>query len=91
MNLLRDAADEVLSSGQPHATRGWHNDATGNGGEIRVVARFDTDDRRECRRLRVDIHTLRAGDRRSMMNVCRSAGGRWLMDPDARPAVTGTR
>jgi surface antigen len=86
LTLIREAADAVLSSADPQASRSWQNPATGNSGKIEALARFNTEDHRECRTLRIQNHTTKGGDGTMRMNVCRSAGGRWLMDPDARPA-----
>jgi surface antigen len=89
LELLQEAAAAVLKSTEDGVTRTWQNAATGNSGTIKSLSRFNTEDRRECRRLLIQNHTKRAGDGTSTMNVCRASGGRWLMDPDAQPAPSG--
>ena len=86
LKLLREATAAVLNSTEDGVTRTWQNAATGNSGKIESLSRFNTEDHRECRRLRIHNHTKRAGDGTSTMNVCRASGGRWLMDPEAQPA-----
>jgi surface antigen len=86
MKLLHEAVDEVLSSAEPQTSRSWQNPATGSSGKIEAVARFNTEDGRECRALRIQNHAVKGGDGLMRMNMCRSAGGKWRADPDARPA-----
>jgi len=87
VKLMRDATGAILASSDPQAVRTWQNPASGNSGKISALSQFNTDDHRECRRLRLDTHTKLGGDSTSTMNVCRATGGKWLLDPDARPTA----
>jgi surface antigen len=87
IKLMREAAAAVLNSSDPGATRTWQNPSTSSSGKIEALSSFNTEDHRECRKLRLEIHTTRGGDGSQAMKVCRSPGGKWLTDPDARPAT----
>jgi surface antigen len=86
LQLVREATSAVLSSSDPQASRDWQNPASGNSGKVSAISRFSTEDHRECRQLRFESHTRQRGEGQATMNVCRSPGGKWLLDPDARPA-----
>ena len=84
--LLREAMAEVLNSSDPTASRTWKNDATGSGGTIQSLARFDTADGRECRQLHMQNRRTRGESDALTMSVCRDDNGEWRADANASPA-----
>jgi surface antigen len=85
VTLLRAAISTALQGADAGTYRTWENSATGNSGKITVLSKFNTEDGRECRRLRVETHTRKAGDGTSTMSLCRTANDEWKVDPHARP------
>jgi len=88
MKLVREAAAAVMNGSNGEA-RSWQNSASGNSGRIQRLSSFNTEDGRECRRLRFENQTKKGVKGASVMNICRASGGDWLLDPDARPAPKG--
>jgi len=84
--LLREAMAEVLNSSDPTASRTWKNDATGSGGTIQSLARFDTPDGRECRQLHMQNRRTRGESDALTMSVCRDDDGEWRADANVSPA-----
>ncbi|MBX5461495.1 MAG: hypothetical protein IRZ28_10455 [Steroidobacteraceae bacterium] len=83
--LLREAMADVLNSSEPTASRTWKNDATGSGGTIQSLARFDNADGRECRQLQMQNRGSRGESNALTMSVCRDDKGEWRADPHAQP------
>ena len=83
---MREAADAVLKSTESGASRTWQNDASGNSGKVTALSAFNTEDHRECKRLRMESQTKKGGNGDTTMTVCRASGGPWKIDTDARPA-----
>jgi surface antigen len=90
VKLMMQTAEAVLNSPDPGTTRAWQNAATGNGGEIKKLSSFNTKDGRECHRLQVHNYTKQHVESLSTTNMCRSQGGKWLIDPEAQPAPKAT-
>jgi len=79
------SVNEVSATKATGAVKTWENAATGSGGTIKVLKIFTSEDGRDCRRLRVDNrHKKLKGA--SKQTVCASPEGKWLIDPDAKPA-----
>jgi hypothetical protein len=85
--LFWAAVDEVSASKKPGTTKSWENSATGNGGTIKVLNVFTSTEGRDCRRLHVENHakSLKGA---STQNVCAHSDGTWLLDADAKPALS---
>jgi hypothetical protein len=81
------AVDEVSAGKEPGATKSWENSATGNGGTIKVLNVFTSTDGRDCRRLHVENHA-KSIKGATTQNVCAHTDGTWLLDADARPALS---
>jgi hypothetical protein len=79
------SVNEVSASRKSGSIKTWENSTTGSGGTIKVLKVFTSADGRDCRRLRVDNrHKKLKGA--SKQTVCASPEGKWLIDPDAKPA-----
>jgi len=76
--------DQVSNDKIVGKVRIWENAENGNGGSIKLLRSFTSQDERDCRRLHIENHanTLKGT---SNMTVCVDPQGRWLMDADARP------
>ncbi|HET9449015.1 MAG TPA: ATP-binding protein [Steroidobacteraceae bacterium] len=84
VSLLEQALDAALASPQAAPQR-WSNPKSKNSGELRVVRTFTSAQGRSCKRVRIDNEAR--GKRATSHHVlCRSADGRWLIDPGAQPA-----
>ena len=79
------SVNEVSATKTKGAVKTWENAATGSGGTIKVLKIFTSEDGRDCRRLRVD-NTHKKLKGASKQTVCASSEGKWLIDPDAKPA-----
>lgn len=77
--------EEVSREKKKGLVKSWENTETGNGGSIKLLQSFKSEDGRDCRRLRVDNHAKKQKGA-SAMNVCADPQGKWLLDADARPA-----
>jgi surface antigen len=86
VKLLREALAVVLDSNAPNGDQTWRNAATGSSGRVKMLLHFNTQDNRECRRLRIETHTTKGGDGAFITSVCRSPGDQWKTDADAQPA-----
>jgi surface antigen len=84
VKLQRAAAAAVLETGDAGAYRDWHNAASGSSGKVTVLSSFNTQDGRECRKLRYDMHTTKGGDGAYTLSACRAAGEPWKVNSDAR-------
>ena len=84
-DLFWASVNEVSATKKSGAVKNWDNAATGSGGTIKVLKVFTSTDGRDCRRLRVDNRhkTLKGA---SKQTVCANPEGKWLIDPDAKPA-----
>lgn len=84
-DLFWASVNEVSAMKTSGAIKTWENAATGSGGTIKVLKVFTSADGRDCRRLRVDNrHKKLKGA--SKQTVCASPEGKWLIDPEAKPA-----
>jgi 17 kDa common-antigen outer membrane protein len=83
-DLMQAAAADVLSRSDKGASKTFHNDATGNGGTIKLLGSFKSTEGRDCKRLQLDTstQTLTAT---SKVKVCHFPDGRWLIDAQAKP------
>jgi surface antigen len=86
VSLLREAISTAVQGADAGTSRTWENSETGNSGKVTMLSMFSTQDGRECRRLRVETHTRKAGDGTSTVSLCRNANDEWKVDPHARPA-----
>lgn len=72
---LNEVADELLST-QGETQRNWVNPATGNGGSVELVDRFEREGR-ECRRLRVVLQPKEGVPEEFGKTVCLDERGGW--------------
>jgi surface antigen len=86
VSMMRGAIAATLQGTDSGTYRTWQNPETGSSGKITMMSKFNTQDGRECRKLRVETHTRRGGDGASTVSMCRTGDGDWKADPHAQAA-----
>jgi hypothetical protein len=84
-DMLWVAVDEVSRSRKTGTVSKWANEATGNGGAIKLLNVFTSTDGRDCRRLRIDNYAKSLKGSTKQI-VCADPNGQWMLDANARPA-----
>lgn len=82
--MLEEALQSVLDSDEVPVSQRWENPESGNSGELRVLRAFKSEQGRSCKRVQMDNES-RSKKGSSHISLCQDAGGKWLVDPSARP------
>ena len=79
MRRMLDVIKVVLGDPAPTDVLSWSNDATGAGGEFKVLGQPRRDGFDTCRRVRFSVHSKRRKGYPLTWTACKDGAGKWVL------------